>query len=272
MSVESEKRERQEKKLIKKQLALLLIVYRFRFVTIGLVMSYEGQKHHESVRRRLDELVSRGLLFKRTNNHYIIDRRPAEYTLTPAAIPILRSFPGNSERELRRLYARQEASERFVAYSLGLFTIRNELARIYGQRMSFFAKPQLNVDDYDYFPSPLPDAFITLDSTTTRERHFFAEFFDDSLSIGLHGRKIASYMSYKNDGEWDGTGLHFPTVLIICQSLAMCRKAEKRIRYLEQRYESEVSFYLIDLDSLQKVKTDGEMAWMNPLQERQVSL
>ena len=77
MKKEARDKKRVEKRLLKKQLALLMLVYRFRFVTIAQVMAYEGQRHHESIRRRLDKLVDRGLLSKRADNSYIIDRRPA---------------------------------------------------------------------------------------------------------------------------------------------------------------------------------------------------
>lgn len=269
---ESESKKGEEKKLLKKQLTLLMLVFRFRFVTIAQVMAYEGQEHHESVRRRLDKLVSRGLLLKRVNDHYIIDRRPAEYTLTPAAIPALRPLPGTNERELKQLYGRADASERFIAYSLSLFDIRNQLARLYGKRLSFVTKPQLKAEEFSYFPDPLPEAFMTLDGGTDQERHFFIDYFDDALSIGLHGRKIASYMTYKSEGDWGDTGLLFPTILIVCQSGSMYKKAEKRIRYLEQRYDSGVTFCLIDLDTLQAIQATNQRNWFDVIEERFTSL
>ena len=261
-----EEKKGEEKKLLKRQLALLVLVYRFRFVTIAQIMTYEGQKHHESVRRRLDELVNRGFLFKRADKTYVIDRRPAEYSLTPAAISVLRNIPGTSEREFKRLYARKDVSERFIACSLALFDIRNQFARLYGDRLSFVTKPQLKVDTFDYLPYPLPEAFITLEADTDRERHFFVEYFDDSLSIGLHGRKIARYMSYEQEGEWNVTELSFPVVLIVCQSKRMLMKAKKRVCYLERQSESGIRFYLVDLDTLIRQRDVRQPMWLNPIQ------
>lgn len=265
MKEEKEKAGVKEKKLLKKQLALLMLVYRFRFVTIAQVMTYEGQKHHESIRRRLDELVDRGLLLKRADNSYIIDRRPAEYSLTPVAISMLRNIPGTSEREFKRLYARKDASERFIACSLSLFDIRNQFARVYGDQLSFVTKPQLKINAFNYLPDPPPEAFMTLEGGTDRERHFFVEYFDDKLSIGLHGRKIARYMSYEQEGDWNSTELPFPAVLIVCQSQSMLKKAEKRVRYLERETMSGIRFLLIEMTSFEQLKGANKGAWLEPV-------
>lgn len=247
----------QEKKLRKKQLALLKVIYRFRFASIPLLMTHEGQRHHESLRRRLDELVTLGLLARRTNNTYIIDRRPAEYTLTPAAIPVLRTMPGVGERELKQLYARATASERFVHRSLALLNIRNQLARLYSkERLNFATKPQLNIDEFDYLPTQLPDAFMTLDGETEQARHFFVDYFDDDISIGIHGRKISQYMRYEQSGDWQVTGLPFPTLLIVCESVSLRQRAERRTRYLAREYGTAVNVCLVDLPTLRS--SEGE--------------
>lgn len=272
MKEEARDKKRVDKRLLKKQLALLMLVYRFRFVTIAQVMAYEGQRHHESIRRRLDELVDRGLLSKRADNSYIIDRRSAEYTLTPAAIPVLRAITGTSEQEFKRLYARKIASERFIACSLALFDVRNQLARLYDNQLSFVTKPLLKIDEFNYLPDPLPDAFVTLEGGTDRERHFFIEYFDDELSIGLHGRKIARYMSYEREGDWNITGLPFPTVLIVCQSRNMLRKAEKRVRHLEREMISGIHFRLIETTLFKEMKSADKAAWLDPVDGNLVKL
>lgn len=262
-----------EKKLTRKQLELLKLTYRFRFVTSKTVAAYYKQSYLRVARVQLNQLCDRGYLAKRHDSSYRLRNRPAEYYLTPKATPLLRyKLTKPSERELKQSYARPTASPRFIDCSLALFDIYLNMKLLYGSRLSFFTKPQLNLDVFEYFPQPLPNVFITIDAGTNKECSFFVEYFDDEVSIGIHGRKIVNYMKYKESGEWDKTGRDFPTVIIICQSPAMFKRAEKRTRYYENQEYSDISFRLISLDKLEKLDSVKKHAWFNPIEKTKTTL
>lgn len=265
---EKEGKEKQEKELTKKQLALLKLVYRFRFVTSKHVAAYFKQTQLRTSQLQLNDLNARGYLIKRHESSYRIQGRSAEYFLTPKAIPILRNLLTRpSERELKQTYARPIASRHFINRSLDLFDIYLSLNRLYNDKLNFVTKPQLNVEVYDYLPSPLPDVFFTLGAKTKSKRNFFLEYFDDNVSIGIHGRKINGYMEYEESGEWDDTGLEFPTVVIICQSETMFRRAGKRVRYINREAYSDMQFRLITLDKLKKLSSIKEQVWFDPIEK-----
>lgn len=262
------------KSLTKKRLELLLIIFRFRFVTSLDLSNYLGQSVKSGgSQRRLERLLELGYIKKRYNGNYKIQGRAAEYFLSPKAISVLNKAYNNlSSAELHLVYSRVKASDRFVDRSIKVLQIHNKLKFIYGDNLNFVTKPQLNVEDYDYFPYPLPDAFFSLNNKVDYRKYFFLEYFDDNVSIGIHGRKILNYMKYKEDGGWDDTDLEFPTVVIICQSQSMLSRAEKRIRFYERQEESGIKFYLIDFDKLATIKSDTDNAWFDPIEKDKITL
>ncbi|MCY1555285.1 hypothetical protein D9M68_919310 [compost metagenome] len=153
-----------------------------------------------------------------------------------------------------------------------MFDIYLELHRLYGEKLGFVTKPRLNVDEFDYLPRPLPDSFMTLNSDTDRERHFFLEYFDEGVSIGIHGRRIAQHMTYKHDGNWTATNLPFPAIVIVCQSPLLLKQAEKRIRYLERQYDSEIQFQLVDLATLHAAESADDQIWIDPIEKTKTVL
>lgn len=272
---ELEKREEKlVKSLTKKQLELLLIIFRFRFITSFDLSNYLGQSVKSGgSQRRLERLLELGYVKKRYDGNYKIQGRAAEYFLSPKAISALNNTYNNlSPAELHLVYSRVKASDRFVDRSIKILQINNKLKSIYGDNLNFVTKPQLNVEDYNYFPSPLSDAFFSLNNEVDSKKHFFLEYFDNNASIGIHGRKILNYMKYKEAGGWDDTDLEFPAVVIICQSQSMLRRTEKRTRFYERQEESDIKFLLIDFDKLATIKNDTENVWFDPIEKAKITL
>ena len=266
MSKDVEVSTSKEEKITDKQLELLKLAYRFRFITSKQVAKYFKQKSLRTAQIQLNDLNERGYLGRRHDGTYKIQGRAAEYYLTPKSTPILRKqIAEPSESELKQSYTRTISSLRFINYSLSVFDIYLELNRLYGESLHLFTKSQLNIKQFEYFPHPLPDAFMTIKGN--HERHYFVEYFDDAVSIGIHGRKIAGYIKYKESGEWNDTGFDFPTVIIICQSPAMLKRAEKRVRYLDRQEFSEISFRLIDLATLKAINNTKNKAWIDPIEQ-----
>lgn len=234
---------------------------------------YLGQNHSVAAHRRLTALVELGYLAKRYDASYRLQNRPAEYYLSKKVIPVLReTLEDVSEREIKQFYARPTASRRFINRSIALFMAYFELRRLYGDRLLFATKPELMTEGFDYMPSPLPDGYMVLDKTTSRIRLFFVEYFDDAVSIGIHGRTITRYMNYKEEGYWDDTGYDFPTVMIICQSESLLMQAKKRIRYLERQEYSEIAFRLITTTTLKTIDSTKKRAWSDPIDRVKTTL
>lgn len=221
--------------LTKKQREILVLVYRFRFVTGPLIARYYDQPYLQTANDQLNRLVTLGYLAKRVDPSYRLVHRPVEYYATTRCVKLFRELIEDySERELKQLYVRADTSERFVHRSLSIFDIYLQLHSVYGEQLKFYSKPELNVDDYDYFPQPLPDGFFMRKGINgcEDEQCFFIEYFDDSVSVGIHARQISKYIKYFEDDTWRTTGLEFPRVIIVCESVSLKVRAQKRFKYL----------------------------------------
>lgn len=264
---------RKERKLTEKQFEILQLAYRFRFLTTTGLAVYVGQSQTNAAFKRLSVLYRRGFLSRRFDASYRLRNRPAEYYLAAKAIPLLRArLTHPNERELKLIYGRSKSSLQIVDRSLAIFNICLELRRLYGQKLSFATDTQFNTFRFNFLPDPLPDALATFDSKTDRKRHLFVDYFDDGASIEVHGRKLANYMEYQADGDWDGTELAFPTILIVCQSPTLLRRTAKRIRQLERQADSEISFRLIDLASLEELNSLSKAVWLDPIRQNLTAL
>lgn len=270
---EKRKEKQEERKLRTKQLDLLYVVFSFRFATANHLADYFNQNVLGGARRRLEEMRHAGYLDRFYDGDYKIQGKPAEYYLTPSAAPILRAaFSRISKSELHLLYKRPTVSRRFIERSLAILATRNRLADLYGSRLDFVAKPLLNTDNFDYLPRPLPDAYLTLDPDTAQERASFLEYFDDAVSIGIHGRQILKYINYRESGKWDETELPFPTIILVCESPALLKRAEKRVRYFERQHGSGLVFRLINLSALQAAGNVDDQVWIDPVEKTKTAL
>jgi len=255
------------KHLTKKQRELLNLVFRFRFVTASLVADYYGQPQISGIWVRLEKLVALGMLTKRYDGRYKIHGRSAEYYVTPVARHELRRVANQTEREIKQLYSRPMASDRFVTNCLSLLSIRNQLSRRYGQRLMYMTKVQLNLEKYDYLPKPLPDAYLRLDKSHGPEGSYFLDYFDDAVSLGIHARRLNLYHQYKEDGEWDGTDADFPVILAVCQSRGLAKRLIRRARHFISSEYSDIKVRVVALDDLVAQTGPKWAIWTDPEHE-----
>ncbi len=268
-----EKRKKAQPRLTTYQRDILTLLYRFRFITSQGLAAYRQQPSSVAAHERLTGLMRRGYVARHFDSSYRLQHRPAEYYLLPAAIRLLRTIlEESSERELKQIYARPRASRRFIDRSLRLLTISLAFERVYRDQLDFMTKVDLNLEAYTYLPQPLPDAFFRVSSEATPERSFFVEYFDSGVSIGIHGRKIAEYLDYQDEGGWEETGEAFPTVIIICETTALLNQAAKRVRSISNQKWGSVTFRLIDLPSLTHLARPNEAAWLDPEEREMVEL
>ena len=110
-SVEEKKKER---KLNKGQVAVLKLLYRYRFTTSELLAKAEGQKHLQVTRSRLEVLEKQGYIHRRYDNSYKLRGRFAAYCLTAKGLSYLKSIDVAEPQIIKMMYNDPKASEKFV--------------------------------------------------------------------------------------------------------------------------------------------------------------
>ncbi|EDK72635.1 hypothetical protein TM7_0208 [candidate division TM7 genomosp. GTL1] len=217
---------KRRRKLNAEQLEVLELLYKFRFGSNDLFAQYFGKKDRSFVYKRLSILLEQGLIGKRFDSSYRLLGKPAAYYLTPDGVRSLqgRRDPKKPKINIKAIYKDKTVSEQFVAHSLELFAISNKLKTQYGSDLLFFTKSHMNNEKYDYFPRPLPDAYIRLKSS---DKHFFLDVFHDNEPHFVAKRRARQYIKYDEDAEWSVTETDLPVILAVCESPNLAKRTQK---------------------------------------------
>lgn len=247
------------KKLNPDQIAILELLYRFRFGTSTLFNQTLKPTNRQSLNSRLDILTEQAYIGKKYDKSYKLLGKPASYYLLPNGFAILRQQEGISSTVLKNMYKDKGASERFVDHCLTVFAVSNQLEALHGQRLEFFAKSELA--DYEHFPQPLPDGFISLkasDQPRAQTKYYFLEVFEDSTPFFAIAKKVNQYSEYADSGEWDVTGKKFPAVLAVCESVTLQKRLRKRFAGPD-----DFKLYTTTEAELMTIKAGSDKAWQS---------
>lgn len=227
------------RKLNEQQLDVLKLLHKFRFGTNDLFAQYFGKADRSFAYKRLKILHEQGLVGKRFDSSYRLQGKPAAYYLTPDGARRLQEARG-IQISIKSIYKDKTVSEQFVERSLELFAIRNRLRSEHGNDLLFFTRANMNREEYDYFPRPLPDAYIRLKES---DKHFFLDIFHDGEPSFVAKRRMKQYIKYDEDGDWAVTETALPRVLVVCESQNLANRVQKYMtRALDDAWDNEVLF------------------------------
>jgi hypothetical protein len=226
--------QKHRKKLNAEQLEVLELLYKFRFGSNDLIAQYFGKKDRSFVFKRLSILLEQELIGKRFDSSYRIQGKPAAYFLTPAGARVLQERRKLDEDAInvKATYKDKIVKDDFVRYCLDIFAIYNQFKVQYGDRLKFFTKANLNYERFDYFPQPLPDAYIRL-RLGGEDKQFFMDIYYDGQPFFAAVRKIKKYTDYAESGEWEETDTDLPKILAVCESPGLQKRLQKRIVSLD---------------------------------------
>lgn len=217
------------RKLNAEQLEVLELLYKFRFGSNELFAQYFGKKDRSFVFKRLSILLEQGLIGKRFDSSFRLLGKPAAYYLTPAGARALqeRREPDKPEISIKAIYKDKTVKDDFVRQCLDIFAAYNRLRSEYGDRLKFFTRANLNYEQFNYFPQPLPDAYIRL-RLGGEEKQYFLDFYYDKQPFFVAVKKNKKYVEYAESGDWDDTGTTLPAFLAVCESASLCGRLQKR--------------------------------------------
>lgn len=231
------------KRLNSKQLSILNTLYRFRFGTTELLANALNVKTKNKMNERLKVLLDQEYIGRHYEPEYRLLRKHATYFLLPKGIKALRQYDEKTAVSvLHNIHKDKTASEQFINHSLAIFSVFCELNMKYGETLRFFTKSQLS--KYEYFPNPLPDAYIRI-QTKNEKIQYFLEMLQTDRPFFVSIRKIKHHMTYSESGEWDDTGTTLPAVLLICDSETLKKRIDKQLLRFEDDINSEELRFLV---------------------------
>ena len=128
----------------------------------------------------------------------------------------------------------------FIDRCLQIFAVFNRFKAGYGnKRLDFYTKREMN--QYDFFPKPLPDAYITIKNKGEDDSRYFLEIYDVLSPFFTHRRTLNKHMEYYDSGEWEEeVGGDYPNLLLICETPQL----ERRIQKLAERLQASTGAYM----------------------------
>jgi len=191
------------------QLTILKIIYKFRFVTAGLVSSYRSTNKNASY-ELLSMLYKNGYIGRRYDSSYKLQGKSARYYLASKSLKLLKQEEGVNERVLHARYKDKHSTESFVLGALEAFKTALEIRSAYPDTFMIFS--QYELANYSQFPRPLPTFYLKRNAhSPDKPNEYFIELLGDSQFFVVK-KLIDRYVEQYEEGEWQG-GI-YPNVLL----------------------------------------------------------
>lgn len=236
--------------LTKSQKQIIFHLYKFRYLRIDQLQTLFNHKDPHRVKEWIKDLE---------NKKYIsIIKDPKDQTkpyimcLSQQARHILKEDTDVDKNFLKWLYKEKSKSEEFI--NRNLFIVNSylyfEKNKKKNSEINFFTKQDLK--GYDYFPDPMPDAYIDIEEGNKNNRYFL-DFFDDGIPDGNLRYRVRYYFKYWESGSWQKNtdNAPFPTILFIFEN----DRKKKHIYYyarpiLENSFNEDIEIFLTTKDNL----------------------
>jgi len=210
-------------KLTKKHIEILHLLYQFRFLNTNQFQKLLNHKNPKRIQIWLKQLKDNGYIKTNYNPKNFIDKtKPAVYYLTSKAIQILKKDNDIDPRIIRKIYSEKKRKPKFIDHCIDIADIYLFLnsQKEKDEELSFFTENELL--SFDYFPDPLPSAYITVESKEETQ-HYFLDLFDPYTPAFVLRNRVKLYMKYVDSGNWEehAEGAGFPSILFVCPTIAL---------------------------------------------------
>ncbi len=236
---------KQERKLNDKQVLLLRLAFRFRYLTADNVSKLHGISHN-SAYSALTKLTERGYLGRKYNKSYRLKNKSARYYLTPKAVAFLQDPAFDLDKEIlaTRRYEDKKSTS-FIDHQVAIVDTYIDITMDTNRKISrILTASDISKDDRESYPKPLPDLEVLYgDSKTDESNHLLVDVFPDDQHLFIAKKRIRQYIQHYEDNDWDWD--EYPDVLIIRRSKSDVNNLNKYItEKMEEAYMDEREFTL----------------------------
>lgn len=241
-----------------KQKEIILYLYKFRFLTTNQIQQLLNHKNSTRINEWLIDLLQKNMIKRVVASKSFYDKsKPLIYFLGPSARTILKQELQLGSESLEYIYSEKRRDTKFIEHCLFLADVYKYLQED-KKELQFFTKNQLR--DYEYFPQPIPDAFIAIKGKDSTRRYFLDLFDEYTPPFALRNR-VRMYLDYVENSSWDENTDYapFPSILFICPTENMKKHIQKYAKaLLEKTFEDKISLFLT---TKLQFKTNGNNIW-----------
>ena len=246
-----------KKQTTEQQEQIIIYLYQFRYLIIKQLMKLLNHKDEKRIQEWLNDLVKRKFIAQIKNEEispgYV-------YCLDTKARSVLKEEENIDSTVLGRLYKEKQKETPFVKYHLFLAVIHLYFLsqKEKGQELNFFTAQELK--GFEYFPDPLPSAYIeeVVKKETTR---YFLDYFDEYTPPFAIRRRVKLYMEYLKSGNWEANtdNAPFPSILFVLSSEKLKRHIQIYTRELLKKNLGDDIELFLTIKS--EIKT-GQVNWV----------
>jgi hypothetical protein len=210
---------------------------------------------------RLNSLVEQKYIDRRYSKADRIDRRPAVYFVLPGAINALKQRTELDKNALNTMYKDKLGGQPFIDRCILTFAIFNRFKTGYGNKqLDFFTKREMS--QYDFFPRPLPDAYIAVKNKDEEDGCYFLELFDGTTQNKKQWQRIKFYMDHCDSGDWeDDTEWDYPNLLIICETPQVEKRIQRHAEKLQASTGADMNVYTTSYRALLNAESAKDAIW-----------
>ncbi len=241
------------------QLEILELLYRFRFGSRELIVESLG-KYGSDMFRRLRVLEEQGFVGKHFASSYRLQGKPAAYYLLPKGGRVLKERQLAEDKALKLIYKDKTASEQFIGRSLTLFEMSLQLQACYGETLGYTSKSELAPARFDYFPQPLPDAYIGLEEENL-QRDYLLEYFEFARPLVVMVGRVKRLLEYADSNQWEAaTKDELPAILLVCDTPTQQKRLQKRLAGMPAVDRADTPIYTTTRSAVATI-TDDDRIW-----------
>ena len=202
--------DRKGQKLTGQQQRVLKLLFKFRFVSAGLLADVMGIRRI-SVYEVLEQLVSKELVTKVYEPKFRIDRKPAYYYLNKSGVTAVRKLMDVKESVVHALYKNDEMTDDFVSHSMKLMQCYTGIAKYLPKDSAIFSKTEIN--RFKQFPKNRPDLYIR-----TPDGKEAIVVIADGKPQYIVRKRLDEIITHSEDESWEGD--NYPHICFVLKDNA----------------------------------------------------
>lgn len=222
MSGNEQKAKRRE--VTKREAAALELLWRYRFLSLGLLAQLLAVPPTTSLRTRVEKLIAAGYVGRRYDKSFRLQGKPAAFYLTPSGFRVLQQQSDTDTAGLpKNRYRDKTLGQDFVDHCL---LVTQTALRLKAASPALQLFTTADMQHYDYFPGLLPDAFLSLSRGTDTPRRFFLDVFTAGTPGYVHQQRLRRYREHIESGGWAVFDESPPCLLIVCTTPAQQKRLQ----------------------------------------------
>ncbi len=242
-------------KLKPRELEILILLYRFRYLTSQHIQTLLNHKHREAIRRWLNNLTDKKYItrfysrkFGGDAAYYCLDRTTRKYVKEHSEIKEM------DFGKLARVYKEKTLSRTFQNHCLFLADVYIsllELIKKNNAKLHFYTKTDLHGMEYLIYDHP--DAYFAIEEADTSIKRYFLDIFDPMPPRKELYKRIYQYFNYYERKFWQNHNKNpFPLIILLAPNDWAKGYLQRKIGEKLKEKRTDLEFYLSTWEEIQK--------------------